>query len=59
MATNTSALKTFAQQTRIKLISLIKTKLQFVLNNDTAELRGYEEEIKNYEAELRNKEKIV
>ena len=31
MATNTSALKTFAQQTRIKLISLIKTKLQFVL----------------------------
>lgn len=46
MATNTSALKTFAQQTRIKLISLIKTKLQLVLNTDTSELRGYEEEIK-------------
>lgn len=45
MATNTSALKAFAQQTRIKLISLIKTKLQLVLNTDTSELRGYEVEI--------------
>lgn len=52
MATNTSALKTFAQQTRIKLISLIKTKLQFVLNNDTAELRGYEEEIKKLRSRI-------
>ena len=40
MATNTAALKTFAQQTRAKLISLITTKLQFVLGEDTAELRG-------------------
>jgi len=51
MATNTSTLKTFAQQTRIKLISLISTKMQFVLNADTAELRGYEREI----AKLRNR----
>lgn len=52
MATNTSALKTFAQQTRIKLISLIKTKLQLVLNTDTAELRGYEEEIKKLRSKI-------
>jgi hypothetical protein len=31
MPTNTATLKTFAQQTRAKLISLITTKLQFVL----------------------------
>ena len=51
MATNTAALKTFAQQTRAKLISLITTKMQFVLNADTAELRGYERQI----GELRKK----
>lgn len=45
MATNTSALKTFAQQTRIKLISLVTTKMNFVLHADTAELRGKEREI--------------
>lgn len=45
MATNTAALKTFAQQTRAKLISLITTKLQFVLGEDTAEIRGYERQI--------------
>ena len=52
MATNTSALKTFAQQTRIKLISLIKTKLQLVLNTDTSELRGYVEEIKKLRSKI-------
>lgn len=45
MATNTSALKTFAQQTRIKLLQLIGTRLEFVLTQDTAELRGYEAQI--------------
>ena len=45
MATNTSALKTFAQQTRIKLLQLIGTRLEFVLTQDTAELRGYEVQI--------------
>lgn len=49
MATNTAALKTFAQQTREKLISLVKTKMQYVLTADTAELRAYSEQI----AELR------
>ena len=60
MATNTSALKTFAQQTRAKLISLITTKMQFVLNGDTAELRGYEREISELRKQIAEKtEKIV
>ena len=60
MATNTSALKTFAQQTRAKLISLITTKMQFVLNGDTAELRGYEREIGELRKQIAEKtEKIV
>ena len=45
MATNTAALKTFAQQTRSKLLSLIGTKMDFVLTQDNAELRGYETQI--------------
>ena len=45
MATNTVALKTFAQQTRSKLLSLIGTKMDFVLTQDNAELRGYETQI--------------
>lgn len=45
MATNTSVLKIFAQQTRIKLLQLIGTRLEFVLTQDTAELRGYEAQI--------------
>ena len=60
MATNTSALKAFAQQTRAKLISLITTKMQFVLNGDTAELRGYEREIGELRKQIAEKtEKIV
>ena len=45
MATNTAALKTFAQETRKKLISLISTKMDFILTQDTAELRGFESQI--------------
>ena len=60
MATNTAALKVFAQQTRAKLISLITTKMQFVLNEDTAELRGHEREIGELRKQIREKtEKIV
>ena len=60
MATNTSALKTFAQETRKKLISLITTKMQFVLGADTAELRGYEREIGELRKQIEAKtEKIV
>lgn len=60
MATNTSALKTFAQQTRAKLVALITTKMQYVLNSDTAELRGYESQISKLREEISKKtEKIV
>ena len=60
MATNTASLKTFAQETRKKLISLITTKMQFVLTADTAELRGYEREIGELRKQLRAKtEKVV
>lgn len=45
MATNTSQLKSFAQNTRNKLISLITTKLHYLLNADNAELRGWEPQI--------------
>jgi hypothetical protein len=55
MATNTSALKTFAQQTRIKLVSLITTKLQYVLKADTAELRGFEKQINTLRDQIAHK----
>ncbi|MGL5938285.1 MAG: hypothetical protein ACRCY5_06135, partial [Phocaeicola sp.] len=60
MATNTATLKTFAQQTRTKLISLITTKMQFVLTADTAELRGYSAQLDRLRKEIAAKtEKIV
>ena len=60
MATNTAALKAFAQQTRAKLISIIGTKIQYVLNADTAELRGYERQIEELRKQIQAKtEKIV
>lgn len=52
MATNTAALKTFAQQTRIKLLSLIETKMDYILTQDTAELRGFESEINRLKQEI-------
>lgn len=55
MATNTATLKTFAQQTRAKLVQLITTRLQFVLHADTAELRGYEHELGHLRKELSTK----
>lgn len=45
MAANTSQLKTFAQNTRSKLVSLITTKLHYLLTDDTAEIRGWETEL--------------
>ena len=60
MATNTTALQNFAQQTRAKLISLVQTKLQFVLHGDSAEVRGYEKQIDKLRREIASKtEKIV
>ena len=57
MPTNTAALKTFAQQTRIKLISLIETKMDYILTQDTAELRGFESEINRLKQEIATKGK--
>ena len=57
MATNTSALKTFAQETRKKLISLISTKMDFILTQDTAELRGFESQIANLKSTIASKGK--
>ena len=57
MATNTSALKTFAQQTRTKLLSLIGTRMDFVLTRETAELKGYEIQISNLRKRLMSTEK--
>ena len=57
MATNTSALKTFAQETRKKLISLIRTKMDFILTQDTAELRGFESQIAKLKSAIATKGK--
>ena len=60
MATNTAVLKTFAQQTRAKLVSLVSTKMRYVLNADTAELRGFERQIGELRNQIQSKtEKIV
>ena len=42
---NTNQLKRFAKEARIKLIDQVGRKLEFVLNHDTAELRGKENDI--------------
>ena len=57
MATNTSALKTFAQETRKKLISLVSTKIEFILTQDTAELRGFEPQISKLKSTVASKGK--
>ena len=57
MATNTSALKTFAQETRKKLISLISTKMEFILTHDTAEIRGFEPQIAKLKSAIDSKGK--
>lgn len=48
---NTNQLKKFAKEARIKLITQIGVKLDFVLTQDTAELRGKSSEL----AQLRSK----
>ena len=52
---NTNALKLFAQQTRNKLVSSIKTKMQWVLTEDSAELRGKQNEISQLRKEIAEK----
>ncbi len=48
---NTNALKRFAKEARIKLLDQVGRKLEFVLTQDSAELRGKETEI----AQLKSK----
>ena len=57
MATNTAALKTFAQETRKKLISLISTKMDVILTQDTAGLRGFESQIAKLKSTIASKGK--
>ena len=61
MSCNTTTLKTFAQETRLKLLSLICTKLEFVLTQDTAELRGYETQLANLRSQIasRGKDAVI
>ena len=59
MATNTAALKTFAQQTRRKLVSLVTTKMQYLLNADTAELRGYASQINDLRRKIEEKTESI
>jgi hypothetical protein len=58
---NTNQLKRFAQQLRIKLIQLISTKLDYVLNSDSPELREKSEQIKKLNQELSksSKEQVI
>ncbi|MDD4821062.1 MAG: BREX-1 system adenine-specific DNA-methyltransferase PglX [Bacteroidales bacterium] len=50
---NTNILKVFAAQARIKLIDQVSRKLDFVLTNDTAELRGKQAEIAQLNATIK------
>ena len=59
MATNTAALKTFAQQTRRKLVSLVTTKMQYLLTADTAELRGYASQINDLRRKIEEKTESI
>jgi len=49
---NTNALKNFAREARIKLLDLVGRKMDYVLNTDTAELRGKAEQIKKLREEI-------
>ena len=49
---NTNQLKKFAQQARHKLMEQVASKLDFVLNNDTAELREKAEQVSKLKKEL-------
>ena len=52
---NTNALKLFAQQTRQKLLQQVETRMNIVLNEDTAELRGKQQEINALRKEIASK----
>lgn len=49
---NTNQLKRFAREARIKLLDQVSRKLEFVLTQDTAELRGKQAEIKELKQQI-------
>ncbi|MFV0188490.1 BREX-1 system adenine-specific DNA-methyltransferase PglX [Empedobacter falsenii] len=49
---NTGQLKSFAQQARLKLMEQVGAKLHFVLNEDTASIRGKEKALNKLKSEL-------
>ena len=57
---NTSALKLFAQMTRAKLVSLIGTKVRYLLNTDDIASKTYKTQIDSLRKAIENKtEKVV
>ncbi|AEI50611.1 BREX-1 system adenine-specific DNA-methyltransferase PglX [Runella slithyformis] len=51
---NTNALKRFAKEARLKLLSQVARKLEFVLTQDTAELRGKTKELSQLRQKIRD-----
>ncbi len=49
---NTNQLKRFAQEARLKMVSLVTAKLDYVLHTDSAFLREKEAQVKTLKAEL-------
>lgn len=58
---NTNRLKTFAQETRVKLINLVETKLNYILESDTAQLRERQDQVDKLKRELESttKEQLI
>lgn len=58
---NTNALKKFAQEARIKIVSQVAAKLDYVLTTDSAVLREKEAQVKKLKAEIQktSKEQVV
>lgn len=56
---NTGSLKTFAQTTRNKLISLISAKLDNLLDEDSSEYRAYAPQISKLRDEIRKRGKEI
>ncbi|MBK9543666.1 MAG: hypothetical protein IPO49_15375 [Bacteroidetes bacterium] len=50
---NTNTLKRFAKDARIKLLDLVGRKMEYVLSQDTAELRGKVEQIENLRKQIK------
>lgn len=51
---NTNALKRFAKEARLKLLSQVARKLEFVLTQDTAELRGKTKELNQLRQKIKD-----